>query len=146
MFSYKILNLPSFPIQIEIIDKIFQKIWEKVNIKQNWELNIVFVTWDEIKNLNKSYRNIDKETDVLSFHYFDDFSNCKKDETVWEIILCEYKIIVQWVEYWLWSEKELYKLIIHSILHILWFDHENDEDYEEMSKFEKLVWKEVFVE
>jgi len=141
MFTYKILNLPSFPIQTEIIDKIFQKIWEKVNIKQNWELNIVFVTWDKIKNLNKNYRNIDKETDVLSFHYFDDFSNCKQDETVWEIILCEYKIIVQWVEFWLWSEKELYKLIIHSILHILGFDHENDEDYEEMDKYEKLIWK-----
>jgi ssRNA-specific RNase YbeY (16S rRNA maturation enzyme) len=35
---------------------------------------------DSIKILNKNYRNIDKTTDVLSFHYFDDFSDLKKDD------------------------------------------------------------------
>jgi len=40
----------------------------------------VFLDDDSIKNLNKNYRNIDKTTDVLSFHYFDDFSNLLDDD------------------------------------------------------------------
>jgi ssRNA-specific RNase YbeY (16S rRNA maturation enzyme) len=42
-------------------------------------LNIIFLSPVEVQNLNKDYRNIDKTTDVLSFHYFDDFSNLEAD-------------------------------------------------------------------
>jgi ssRNA-specific RNase YbeY (16S rRNA maturation enzyme) len=35
---------------------------------------------DSIQKLNKDYRNIDKNTDVLSFHYYDDFSELKKED------------------------------------------------------------------
>jgi ssRNA-specific RNase YbeY (16S rRNA maturation enzyme) len=45
--------------------------------------------------LNKDYRNIDKNTDVLSFHYYDDFSELKKDDIAGEVILSEDKIISQ---------------------------------------------------
>jgi ssRNA-specific RNase YbeY (16S rRNA maturation enzyme) len=40
----------------------------------------VFLDDDSIQNLNKNYRNIDKITDVLSFHYFDDFRNLSEDD------------------------------------------------------------------
>jgi ssRNA-specific RNase YbeY (16S rRNA maturation enzyme) len=42
------------------------------------------------------------------------------------------------------DETEFYILLIHSILHILWFDHEKDSDYTIMNKFEKRIYKEVF--
>jgi ssRNA-specific RNase YbeY (16S rRNA maturation enzyme) len=42
----------------------------------------VFLDDDSIKNLNKKYRNIDSSTDVLSFHYFTDFSPLLKKEIV----------------------------------------------------------------
>lgn len=143
MFKYNIISKPNFTINTDILDKIFNKVSEKVEISQKWELNIVFVKDEEIRELNKNYRQIDKVTDVLSFHYFDNFSYCKNNEIVWEIILCESKIFSQWVEFWLWEEKEFYKLVIHSILHILWFDHENDEDYDEMNNYEEIIWEEI---
>jgi len=40
----------------------------------------VFVDADSIKKLNKDYRKIDKVTDVLSFHYFDDFVELKPED------------------------------------------------------------------
>jgi probable rRNA maturation factor len=49
-------------------------------------------------------------------------------------------------EYGLWEEKEFYKLVIHSTLHILWYDHETDEDYEVMKPLEDKIAKEVFGE
>ena len=145
MFTPNLINKPPFSIKMEIINKIFTTISQKVEIPQRGILNIVFVDESHIRELNKNYRKIDKETDVLSFHYFDNFGSLKSDDTAWEIILCESKIILQWIEYWLWSEKEFYKLVIHSILHILWFDHELDEDYKAMNNLENMIWKEIFV-
>jgi probable rRNA maturation factor len=144
MFKYNIIDKPKFNIDEKLIDNIFLIISNIVKIEQNWTLNIVFLDDDSIKNLNKNYRNIDKTTDVLSFHYFDDFWNLSEDDIAWEIILSENKIIFQWNEYWLWAEKEFYKLIIHSILHILWYDHELDNEYIIMQDLESKIWLEVF--
>lgn len=144
MFNHILISKPSFDINEKLIDNIFKACSNLVEIDQKWTINIVFLDDESIKNLNKNYRNIDKTTDVLSFHYFDDFSKLDKNETAWEIVLSEEKIISQWKEYWLWSEGEFYKLIIHSILHILGFDHEEDDEYIEMKKYEDLIYKEVF--
>lgn len=144
MFNYNILHKPSFKYNTKTIDNIFKIISKIVKKEQNWILNIVFLDDNSIQKLNKDYRNIDKTTDVLSFHYFENFKNLKNDDLAWEIILSEDKIISQWLEYKLWTEKEFYKLLIHSILHILWYDHELDEDYKIMQILENQVWKEVF--
>ncbi len=144
MFSYNMIESPSFTINIKTIDKIFNIFSNIIDKKQNWILNIVFLDPDSIQNLNKNYRWIDKTTDVLSFHYFNNFSNIKSDEVAWEIIMSEEKIKSQGIEFWLWEEKEFYKLLIHSVLHILWYDHEKDDDYIIMSKLEKTIWQEVF--
>lgn len=144
MFNYNILSTPSFTINEKSIDSIFKSVSNIVSVPQKWTLNIVFLDDDSIQNLNKNYRNIDASTDVLSFHYFDNFSQLQDEDIAWEIILSEKKIKSQAIEYSLWEEKEFYKLIIHSVLHILWFDHELDNDYIIMQGFEDKIWKEVF--
>jgi probable rRNA maturation factor len=144
MFNYNLLEKPSFNINRKYIDSIFKIISNIISINQKWTLNIVFLDDSSIQKLNKDYRNIDKTTDVLSFHYYNDFSNLEKDDIAWEILLSENKIISQWKEYKLWTEKEFYKLIIHSILHILWYDHEDDKEYIIMKDLEEQIWLEVF--
>lgn len=144
MFKYEILNYPNFNLDEKIINNIFKKISLLIQKEQKWILNIIFVTAKEIQELNKNYRNIDNVTDVLSFHYFDNFSALTNNEIAWELVFCEEKIISQAIEYWLWNEQEFYKLLIHSILHILWYDHENDVDYETMQNFENKIWQEIF--
>ncbi|MDF1682531.1 MAG: rRNA maturation RNase YbeY [Patescibacteria group bacterium] len=81
MFSYILISKPSFDIKEKEIDNIFESISNNIQKKQNGTLNIVFLDDDSIQNLNKKYRNIDKTTDVLSFHYFDDFRELKKEDT-----------------------------------------------------------------
>lgn len=144
MFNYNLTSFPSFNINTKTIDSILENIYKIVSKSQKWSLNIVFLDPNSIQNLNKNYRNIDKTTDVLSFHYFDDFSNLNDDDIAWEIILSEEKIKSQAIEYWLWEEKEFYKLIIHSVLHILWYDHELDNEYKIMQDLEDKIWQEVF--
>jgi probable rRNA maturation factor len=105
---------------------------------------------DEIQELNKMHRGIDKTTDVLSFHYFEDFTDLKDDEIAGEIIMSETKILSQAKEYGNTSEAEFAKLLIHSTLHLLGYDHENDEEYEEMhieeQKIEKILLEKMRVE
>lgn len=144
MFQYILNNKPSFSINEKIIDEIFTCISNNISEVQNGTLTIVFLDDNSIQNLNKTYRNIDKTTDVLSFHYYDDFSHLWEDEIAGEIILSESKILSQAQEYWLGEQKEFYKLLIHSILHILWYDHEQDNDYKIMQAKEDLIWQEVF--
>lgn len=144
MFSYSIINTPWFDYSKKSIDKIFEKVSNIIQKAQNWILNIVFLDPDSIKNLNKNYRWIDKVTDVLSFHYYDDFSSLKDDYVAWEVVICEDKIKSQALDYKHSEEKEFYRLLIHSILHILWYDHEYDKDYEVMQQFEEMIWSEVF--
>lgn len=144
MFNYSIINSPEFTIDEKLVKTIFKEV-SLFDIKiQKGTLNIVFVDESEIKKLNNTYRKINKVTDVLSFNYFFDFENCKKNDIVWELIFCEEKIKSQWKEYLLWEEKEFYKLLIHSILHILWYDHEDDNDYKIMSNIENILWNKIF--
>lgn len=144
MFKYEIINFPSFQIDEEIVKKIFSQIKKDIKKEQHWTLNIIFVSEEDIQNLNKNYRDKDKVTDVLSFHYYDDFSLLKDDEIAGELVFCEVKIKEQWIEYWLGNQKEFYKLLIHSILHILWYDHEEENDYKIMQWFENQIWQEIF--
>jgi len=81
MFNFQIINPPqSFIIKEKIIKTIFNEIQNTENTKQSGILNIVFVSDDKIQELNNTYRKIDTVTDVLSFHYFDDFSKLDKEE------------------------------------------------------------------
>ncbi|MCD5380658.1 rRNA maturation RNase YbeY [Candidatus Gracilibacteria bacterium] len=145
MFKFEIINPPkSFIIKEKIINSIFSELEKIESTTLKGTLNIVFQEDSEIQRLNKQYRNIDKTTDVLSFHYYDNFSELQDDEVAGEIILSEKKIIAQGKQYKLGSELECYKLIIHSSLHILGYDHEDDEDYLIMKQKEDLIWKNIF--
>jgi len=144
MFNYNVIDNTDIDLNNEIIDNIFKASSNIIAQNQKWTLNIVFVDEESIKKLNNDYRKINKSTDVLSFHYFSDFSKLKSGEIAWEIVLCNKKIKDQAIEYKHSREKEFYKLLIHSVLHILWYDHEVDDDYKIMAEFEKLIWEEVF--
>ena len=145
MFGYTIVKSPEFNIDIKVIDNILTTIHKIVEQPQKWVLNIVFLNKKSIQELNKNHRWLDKPTDVLSFHYYTDFNELQDDDIAGEIILCEELVIEQWKEYWLWSTWEFYKLLIHSILHILWYDHEKDDEYEVMHRLEQAVASEVWI-
>lgn len=142
MFSFQILNHPEkFTLDESRIQMIFERVDEMVDIPQKGILDIAFLSDEEIQVLNRDHRGIDKTTDVLSFHYFEDFSEVGNDDIAGEIILSESRILAQAEEYGHTAEKEFETLVIHSILHIIGFDHETDEDYEAMWSYEEPLRK-----
>lgn len=136
MFQYQIINHPeSFTLDESRIARVFELVSSVPDV-QNGILNIAFLGDEEIRVLNRDHRGIDKTTDVLSFHYYDDFSDISPDDIAGEIILSESRILAQALEHQHTPQKECEILVLHSILHILGYDHEGDEDYENMWKWE----------
>ena len=144
MFAYSILQAPDIEISPKIVDDIMQHVADKVKKTQKWTLNIVFVSSDEIQSLNKQHRNKDMSTDVLSFHYYDSFDELEVEEIAGELILCLDKIGSDAITNAVSDSEQIYMLIIHSVLHILWYDYESDDDYKLMHALEKSIYSEVF--
>lgn len=150
MFSFQIINHPEkFVLDESRIARIFELVtsvlmpdeeewWEGIS-DQKGILNIAFLSDEEIRILNNQYRGIDSTTDVLSFHYFEDFSELSDMEIAGEIILSESRILAQAEEHAHTPQKECEILVLHSILHIIGYDHESEEDYEKMWKWEKDI-------
>lgn len=100
------------------------------------DIELIFVSNDEIKILNKEHRDIDKATDVLSFPLEFDMPNMPLGSIVISIDYVEEKA----KEYNHSFEDELKLLFIHGLLHLLGFDHEVDNG-EHRQKEEELIEK-----
>jgi len=110
--------------------------------EENLELTIKFVNKKEIQRLNKEFRNIDKVTDVLSFPATDIKAGEKMtEEYLGDMALCLSKAKEQGKEYKNGTVAELRKLVVHSVLHLLGYDHIKDEDYIVMHKKEEEIEK-----
>ncbi len=146
MFSYQIINIPSgFSLDESRISLIFQAVQDTIQIPQNGILNIAFISDEEMQDLNKNYRGKDTTTDVLSFHYFEDFSGISPTDIAGECIFSQSKILSQAVEYGHTPKEEFEILLIHSVLHILGFDHEDDADFEDMWKYEENIRTKIWL-
>ena len=101
-------------------------------------LNVVFVTDSYIKALNKSYRDKDEPTDVLSFNYNEGASKDYSD-LVGEIYISVDTAKMQADKYSNSLEDELKKLFTHGFLHIHGYDHIKGEDYKKMEALERKI-------
>lgn len=107
-------------------------------INEDIELSLILVDINEIHNINKEYRGIDRPTDVISFCLEDE----EDDKYLGDIFVCIEKVYEQSKEYNHSNEREFAFLVVHGILHLLGYDHMNKEDEEKMfTKQEELLKK-----
>ncbi len=97
------------------------------------EFNVIIINNEEIRKINREYRNIDRETDVISFALEDNL-DIKYDgfRLLGDIYISLDKAYSQAMEYGHSRERELCFLITHGILHLLGYDHMEPEDEKEM--------------
>lgn len=146
-------------VKDEFIQKLEQVIEfalreEEVEIK--CEVSLVFVDNDEIKKINNNTRGIDRETDVLSFPmleyenkkvFKEIYKDCKFSQSdfdgeelvIGDIVLSLEKALEQSKEYDHSYEREAAYLVVHSVLHLLGYDHMEDEDKKVMRKREEEI-------
>jgi len=89
----------------------------KLDMKNNLEMEVIFVDEDEIKTLNSKHRQIDKATDVLSFPQT--FFESNEINILGSVVICP-KIADG-------KEESIEELIKHGTLHLCGYDHETDE-------------------
>ena len=120
-------NETGFEIDILILEKITNSLTQK-------DIELLVVKNDEIQELNKEHRNIDKATDVLSFPIDFDMPNMPLGSIVISTDFVEEKA----KEYGHTFNEEFSLLFIHGILHLLGYDHEVDNG-EHRQKEEELI-------
>ena len=92
---------------------------------------IIFVTPEEIHELNKQYRGVDRVTDVISFALEDAHDVSLTDVRVLgDIYICIDRMKEQALEYGHSETRELSFLTVHGLLHLLGYDHQTKEEEE----------------
>ncbi|MGN0657539.1 MAG: rRNA maturation RNase YbeY [Ruminiclostridium sp.] len=112
--------------------------------KGSFEVSVTFTDNLGIREINREYRNIDKETDVLSFPATDaGESFTRSRETgcfiLGDIVLSLEKAVSQAQEYGHSFEREAAFLTVHSMLHLLGYDHVNSEEEREMFGKQEII-------
>lgn len=135
--TVQFINENEWGINKEAFNPLIKKLQDSVDILEG-TLNVVFVNDKYIQSLNKTYRDKDQPTDVLSFNYLDD-KNDGENVLVGEVYISIETAKRQAEEYRHSLQDELNKLFVHGVLHVHGYDHIKDEDYVVMSALEKEV-------
>lgn len=139
---YKIYNNYDYPVkkEISIMKRYINKCLKEENV-MNASFNIILVDNKYIKDLNKKYRNIDNETDVISFALEDDKNEVfvSKNRVLGDIYISVDKARSQASDYGHSLSRELSFLAVHGLLHLLGYDHMNKKDEELMFAKQELI-------
>ena len=129
----------------KLIEKVLEECFNTENLEDfNVYISVTLTNPENIRRLNKEYRNIDKETDVLSFPMFEknEILNLKYieyEEALGDIIISVDRVKEQAEEYGHSFERELSYMIVHGFYHLMGEDHIKDEDKKVMREKEEKV-------
>ena len=133
--NYQITNLTEEKIDENDLVKVSELLGIESSI-----VSIVLVDNEYIHKINKEYRNVDRETDVISFAFMDDETNPESGITdLGEIYISLEKAHSQSKEYGHSFKRELCFLLTHGLLHLLGYDHMTEEDEKEMFGLQEEV-------
>ena len=148
MFEIQYIDIQEKKEYEEIIKKVVEECFKIENLTDSkMYINIILTTPENIKEYNKKYRNIDKETDVLSFPMFEKYeieekiknNNFETIDILGDMIISIPKVEEQAKEYGHSFERELSYMVVHSFYHLLGYDHIEEKDKLEMRKKEEIV-------
>ena len=135
-------------LPVERIEELALFVLEREGIRKTAELSLSFVEPDEITELNTRYRAKPEPTDVLSFELDNPWDETAQEDTgqllLGDIVICpdiakEHACLEE-----VSLEEELWILVIHGILHLLGYDHADEDEALLMEKKEDdyfLLWE-----
>lgn len=129
---------------VETLNKVLEECFleEKLKDKKLY-VNIVLTNPENIRKMNKEYRNIDKETDVLSFPMFEKYELEERqiinEDVLGDIVISIERVKEQADEYEHSFERELSYMAVHGFYHLMGYDHIDEEDKIIMRQKEEVV-------
>ncbi|MGE6259051.1 rRNA maturation RNase YbeY [Heyndrickxia sporothermodurans] len=130
---------------IELIEKLLNFSLGQLGIEDECEVSVTFVTNERIQEINREYRDKDQPTDVISFAMEElgedevEITNANMPRILGDIIISVPKTKEQAIEYGHSFRRELGFLAVHSLLHLLGYDHMTEEDEKEMFGLQKDI-------
>lgn len=152
-FEYEAATKFSFDYEA-LIKKVIEQVLDYEKCPYEVEVNIIITDNAEIRKINAEYREIDRETDVLSFPMVDypepgDFSQVEEDFSVFhpetgelllgDIMVSADKVFEQAEAYGHSVQRELGFLIAHSMLHLCGYDHMEPEERAQMEQKQREI-------
>lgn len=119
---------------------------EVLKIEKEYSASVIFVDSEEIHEINKTYRNIDRPTDVISFALMDSEDNYEMMEDTYElgdIFINVEAIRNQAKEYGHSLKREVCFLFTHGLLHLLGYDHMEEDEEKEMFGLQDVILDEI---
>lgn len=129
---------------VQILNKVLKECFLEENLKdKKLYVNIVLTNPENIRKMNKEYRNIDKETDVLSFPMFEKYEleerKSLNEDILGDIVISIERVKEQANEYGHSFERELSYMTVHGFYHLMGYDHIDEEDKVIMRQKEEVV-------
>ena len=125
---FEIFNNTNNDINTDELSDYIKYVVKKLDI-ENAIFNIIFIDNKEIRDINREYRNVDRETDVISFALEDNMDVVYDDFRLLGDIYISYEKAIEQAETYNHSVKrEVFFLATHGILHLLGYDHMEEED------------------
>ena len=132
----------------EVIELIGQEVARRFDLSEQTEVSVTFIDDLLMQDLNKTYRGINRPTDVLSFAFDEEVEgvepvlfNGSEIHLLGEIVLSLERVKRQAEEYQHSFIRELAFLTVHGLLHLLGYDHQEEKDTKEMRKMEEEILK-----
>lgn len=139
MKNIEVFNETTEEIDIEEIKKLTDYLVKYMNV-ENAQFNVIFINNEKIREINKSYRGIDRETDVISFALEDEKTiRVENERILGDIYISVEKAKMQAEEYGHSFKREICFLTSHGFLHLLGYDHMKKEDEEVMFKLQEEI-------
>jgi len=137
-------NQSQHPVDSKAFQSQVGQLLEKLGETQ-CELSLLLTDDAEIRRLNKTYRNLDHATDVLSFPQDEDAVNESGDTLLGDVVISVETAARQAEEHHLSFNEELILLAIHGILHLLGYDHERSpQDARIMKDKTQVIFETLF--
>ena len=132
----------------KVIEKVLNKCFKEENLENSkLYITITLTNPENIRIINKQYRNIDRATDVLSFPMFEKEELDKKiqnndfehQDVLGDLIISIEKVKEQAEEYGHSFERELSYMVVHGFYHLMGYDHIKEEDKRKMRPKEEKI-------
>lgn len=148
MYEIEYLDIEPNGQYEKIIETIIKECFNEEGLKNSkLSVSITLTNPEHIREFNKKYRNIDKETDVLSFPMFEKEELDKKieenkfeyEDILGDMVISIPRVKEQAEEYGHSFEREFAYMIVHSFYHLMGYDHIKEEDKVKMRPKEEYI-------
>ena len=148
MYELEYLDIEENKKYEETIKKVLEQCFKQEKLeKSKLYVSITLTNPENIHKINKEYRNVDRETDVLSFPMFEKNeidqkiknSNFEHEDVLGDIVISIEKVKGQAIEYGHSFEREFAYMLVHGFYHLMGYDHIEEKDQKEMRQKEETI-------